>query len=124
MVPDEKQAELASAHAGFDPWRALTAEPRAVGLGQAGAGLRTSVNLELAAARAGGRDAVHRPWPVDAFGAALEADGVEVVQAATRVAHRHEYLRRPTSAALSPDSEAHLTALGARAAAARRGASS
>lgn len=85
------------ARAGRDPWAELRAATGArVGLGRAGDALPTARVLELAAAHALARDAVHDPLVASALQAALPsvwADGV--VQVASAAPDRATYLRRP-----------------------------
>jgi ethanolamine ammonia-lyase small subunit len=76
-----------------DPLDALRAATRArVALGRAGDALPTSRLLELRAAHAAARDAVHSPLDVDALVAELDRDPVRVTSAASG---RAEYLQRP-----------------------------
>lgn len=78
---------------GWDAWRALVAcSPARIGLGRAGAGVRTAVHLELLAAHAAARDAVHLAWDVEATRAALELPSCVV---RSSVADRQDYLLRP-----------------------------
>ena len=79
-----------------DPLAALRAATRArVALGRAGDALPTADLLELRAAHAAARDAVHLPLDVDAVTAQARELGVEVLHAASRALDRAEYLTRP-----------------------------
>ncbi len=95
-----------------DPWRALAAlTPARIGLGRAGAHLTTRTQLELAAAHAAARDAVHAPWDIAGFGHALREAGLPVVAVGSRVHDRRQYLERPDlGRLLLPGSEASLAA--------------
>ncbi|MGU3502952.1 ethanolamine ammonia-lyase subunit EutC [Mycobacterium sp. C31M] len=67
-----------------------------IGLGRAGTALPTRQVLELAAAHAAARDAVHIPLDTDELSAAVRAVGIgEPVLATSRATSRDEYLRRP-----------------------------
>ncbi len=74
----------------WDAWRELVAlSPARIGLGRAGAGVRTEVHLAFQAAHAAARDAVHVAWdPSDM----RVFDGVEVRSCAP---DRQTYLLRP-----------------------------
>jgi ethanolamine ammonia-lyase small subunit len=75
---------------------ALRASTRArVALGRAGDALPTSELLELRAAHAAARDAVHAPLDADAVAADVEALGLDVVRVTSAAAGRAEYLKRP-----------------------------
>jgi ethanolamine ammonia-lyase small subunit len=79
-----------------DPLAALRASTRArVALGRAGDALPTSELLELRAAHAAARDAVHAPLAADAVAADVEALGPDVVRVTSAAAGRAEYLKRP-----------------------------
>ncbi|SFM56347.1 Ethanolamine ammonia-lyase light chain [Pseudonocardia ammonioxydans] len=79
-----------------DPLDVLRASTRArVALGRAGDALPTGRLLELRAAHAAARDAVHTPLDVDAVAGAIAGLGVEVRQAAGAPRDRGEYLTRP-----------------------------
>lgn len=79
-----------------DPLDVLRASTRArVALGRAGDALPTGRLLELRAAHAAARDAVHTPLDVDAVAGALAGLGVEVLHAAGAPHDRGEYLTRP-----------------------------
>jgi ethanolamine ammonia-lyase small subunit len=76
-----------------DPLERLRGSTRArVALGRAGDALPTSRLLELRAAHAAARDAVHSPLDVDALAAELGGSPVRVTSAAS---DRAEYLQRP-----------------------------
>ncbi|GAA3234958.1 ethanolamine ammonia-lyase subunit EutC [Pseudonocardia petroleophila] len=76
-----------------DPLDALRAATRArVALGRAGDALPTARLLELRAAHAAARDAVHAPLDVDALATDLDGTVLRVTSAATS---RAEYLQRP-----------------------------
>lgn len=81
----------------IDPLDVLRASTRArVALGRAGDALPTARLLELRAAHAAARDAVHSPLDADALAAAIRDElGVEVVHARSAVRDRAEYLTRP-----------------------------
>ena len=67
-----------------------------IGLGRAGNALPTREVLELAAAHAAARDAVHIPLDTDALAAAVRAVGIgEPMVVTSRATTREEYLRRP-----------------------------
>ena len=67
-----------------------------IGLGRAGTALPTREVLELAAAHAAARDAVHIPLDVDELGGTLRTVGIgEPIVATSRATSRDEYLRRP-----------------------------
>ncbi len=67
-----------------------------IGLGRAGTALPTREVLELAAAHAAARDAVHIPLDTDEISRAVRAVGIgEPVLATSRATSRDEYLRRP-----------------------------
>ena len=67
-----------------------------IGLGRAGTALPTREVLELAAAHAAARDAVHIPLDTDEISRAVRAVGSgEPVLATSRATSRDEYLRRP-----------------------------
>jgi len=76
-----------------DPLETLRDATRArVALGRAGDALPTARLLELRAAHAAARDAVHTPLDVDALAAELGGDPLRVTSAASG---RAEYLQRP-----------------------------
>lgn len=67
-----------------------------IGLGRAGNSLPSRQVLEISAAHAAARDAVHEPLDIDAFTAAIRAVGIgEPSLVHSRAASREEYLRRP-----------------------------
>lgn len=67
-----------------------------IGLGRAGNGLPTRRVLELAAAHAAARDAVHVPLDVDQLREAVLEVGIgEPTLVTSRAVSRDEYLRRP-----------------------------
>ena len=67
-----------------------------IGLGRAGNALPTRRVLELAAAHAAARDAVHIPLDVEQLAAQVREIGIgEPVLATSRATSRDEYLRRP-----------------------------
>ena len=81
---------------GTDPLDVLRASTRArVALGRAGDALPTARLLELRAAHAAARDAVHSPLDVDALAGAVAALGVDTLRAAGAPRDRAEYLTRP-----------------------------
>ncbi|MFP5019744.1 ethanolamine ammonia-lyase subunit EutC [Pseudonocardia phyllosphaerae] len=79
-----------------DPLDVLRASTRArVALGRAGDALPTARLLELRAAHAAARDAVHTPLDVDALRSAIGDLGVETLPVTGAPADRAEYLTRP-----------------------------
>lgn len=67
-----------------------------IGLGRAGNALPTRRVLELAAAHAAARDAVHVPLDVDRLREAVRAVGIgEPTVVTSKATSRDEYLRRP-----------------------------
>jgi len=88
-----------------DLWRrARTTTPARIGLGRAGDALPTARVMELNAARAAARDAVHVPLDVETLRVDLEATGLgRPVLASSRAADRTEYLRRPDLGRLPGD---------------------
>lgn len=73
----------------------LTTQSR-IGLGRVGDALPTRRVLELSAAHASARDAVHEPLAVQEFQAAVEAVGLGAATVVTsQASSRSEYLRRP-----------------------------
>lgn len=67
-----------------------------IGLGRAGTALPTRQVLELAAAHAAARDAVHIPLDTEDLAGAVRAVGIgEPVLVTSRAGSREEYLRRP-----------------------------
>ncbi|MGW0161555.1 ethanolamine ammonia-lyase subunit EutC [Mycobacterium sp. NPDC003323] len=78
-----------------------------IGLGRAGTALPTRQVLELAAAHAAARDAVHIPLDVDDLGRAVRAVGIgEPVVVTSRAGSRDEYLRRPDLGRIPAESPA------------------
>lgn len=79
-----------------DPLELLRASTRArVALGRAGDALPTSRLLELRAAHAAARDAVHSPLDVDAVAGRIGELGMRTLRAAGAPRNRAEYLARP-----------------------------
>ncbi|QBJ95604.1 ethanolamine ammonia-lyase subunit EutC [Rhodococcus sp. ABRD24] len=78
-------------------WEDLRRSTQArIGLGRAGDALPTDRVLELRAAHAAARDAVHDPLDAEAFAARVAAVGLgEPVLVRSRARNRGEYLRRP-----------------------------
>jgi ethanolamine ammonia-lyase small subunit len=78
-----------------------------IGLGRAGNGLPTRRVLELAAAHAAARDAVHVPLDLDRLREAVLEVGIgEPTVVTSRAVSRDEYLRRPDLGRLPADSMA------------------
>ncbi|MCF7550577.1 ethanolamine ammonia-lyase subunit EutC [Pseudonocardia sp. WMMC193] len=77
----------------FDRLRAATRAR--VALGRAGDALPTAELLELRAAHAAARDAVHAPLDAEALAGEIRALGHEVVRVHSAAADRAEYLQRP-----------------------------
>jgi ethanolamine ammonia-lyase small subunit len=76
-----------------------------IGLGRAGNALPTRQVLELAAAHAAARDAVHIPLDVDALAAEVRQVGIgEPTAVTSRATSREEYLRRPDLGRLPDES--------------------
>lgn len=93
-VPDD--AVPAAVPDDADPLRMLRAATSArVGLGRAGDALPTARLLELRAAHAAARDAVHAPLDAPAVVEQVRALGVEAVGARSMAADRAQYLQRP-----------------------------
>ncbi|QUS42496.1 ethanolamine ammonia-lyase subunit EutC [Tardiphaga alba] len=78
---------------GLADLRRLT--PARVGLGRAGASLRTQALLDFTLDHARARDAVHAPFEAAAIAAALNALGRSAVVVSSLVADRADYLKRP-----------------------------
>lgn len=79
-----------------DPFDRLRAATRArVALGRAGDALPTAELLELRAAHAAARDAVHAPLDAEALADEIGALGHDVVRVHSAAADRTEYLQRP-----------------------------
>ncbi|MFJ8108860.1 ethanolamine ammonia-lyase subunit EutC [Streptomyces sp. NPDC096132] len=77
-----------------DLWSALRRRTQArIGLGRAGAALPTRHRLELQAAHAAARDAVHSPFAPDTVAAALP--GMPTVRVRSAAPDRLTYLQRP-----------------------------
>ncbi|MFF4347439.1 ethanolamine ammonia-lyase subunit EutC [Streptomyces sp. NPDC001530] len=75
-------------------WASLRRHTQArIGLGRAGSGLPTRHRLELQAAHAAARDAVHSPFDPDAVAAALT--GVPTIRVRSAAPDRLTYLQRP-----------------------------
>lgn len=75
-----------------------------IGLGRTGDALPTADVLELRAAHAAARDAVHNPLDVNALAAQVNALGLgEAVHIRSRATDRSEYLRRPDLGRLPSD---------------------
>ncbi|BBL74268.1 ethanolamine ammonia-lyase subunit EutC [Methylomagnum ishizawai] len=77
----------------WEPLRRFT--QARIGLGRAGHALPTGALLDFQLAHARARDAVHLPWDIEGFAAAVRALGSECLILETPVADRGEYLRRP-----------------------------
>ncbi|MCV7194515.1 ethanolamine ammonia-lyase subunit EutC [Mycolicibacterium brumae] len=94
-----------------DFWGALrTTTSARIGLGRAGNSLPSRDVLDLAAAHAAARDAVHEPLDTDAMIAAAREVGLgEPTVVTSRAANRAEYLRRPDLGRL-PAEPMNLTA--------------
>lgn len=86
-------------------WNELRASTQArIGLGRAGNGLPSREVLELSAAHAAARDAVHVPLDVAALADAAAAVGLgEPAVVRSRATSRGEYLRRPDLGRLPAD---------------------
>ncbi|WP_328480671.1 ethanolamine ammonia-lyase subunit EutC [Streptomyces sp. NBC_00377] len=91
-------------------WAALRLRTQArIGLGRAGSALPTRHRLELQAAHAAARDAVHSPFDPDAVAARLT--GTSVVRVRSAAPDRLTYLQRPDlGRRLNPVDRAHLPA--------------
>ncbi|MGW0614993.1 ethanolamine ammonia-lyase subunit EutC [Streptomyces sp. NPDC002788] len=91
-------------------WTALRRHTQArIGLGRAGTGLPTRHRLELQAAHATARDAVHSPFDPDTVAAALP--GVPTVRVRSAAPDRLTYLQRPDlGRRLHPTDRARLPA--------------
>ena len=93
------------APAAQDFWAALrlTTQSR-IGLGRAGDSLPTRHVLELKAAHAAARDAVHEPLDTDSFAGRVSAVGIgRPLIVTSQAASRSEYLRRPDLGRLPMD---------------------
>lgn len=85
VAPPESDAAL---------WASLRRHTQArIGLGRAGSALPTRHRLELQAAHAAARDAVHSPFEPDAVAAALT--GVPTIRVRSAAPDRLTYLQRP-----------------------------
>jgi len=79
-----------------DPWIDLRRYTQArIAQGRAGCGTPTVAQLDFQLAHAMARDAVHLPWAVDQFAAALFDLGLKTVSLATATENRGHYLQRP-----------------------------
>ncbi|QXP82729.1 ethanolamine ammonia-lyase subunit EutC [Methylococcus sp. Mc7] len=79
-----------------DRWSELRTLTQArIALGHAGHALPTAALLDFQLAHASARDAVHKPWDVEAFAEGVRALGLRPLLLATPVADRAEYLKRP-----------------------------
>ncbi|MET8164113.1 ethanolamine ammonia-lyase subunit EutC [Streptomyces sp. NPDC005329] len=89
-------------------WASLRLRTQArIGLGRAGSALPTRHRLELQAAHAAARDAVHSPFDPDAVAARLT--GTPVVRVRSAAPDRTTYLQRPDlGRRLNPVDRAHL----------------
>lgn len=89
--------ELAAQKAAQEFWNELRKTTQArIGLGRAGNALPTREVLDLAAAHAAARDAVHIPLDIEGFAAAIREVGIgEPAIVRSRAHSREEYLRRP-----------------------------
>ncbi|WP_449348871.1 ethanolamine ammonia-lyase subunit EutC [Streptomyces shaanxiensis] len=94
--------------AASDLWSALRRRTQArIGLGRAGSALPTRHRLELQAAHAAARDAVHSPFAPDVIAAGLP--GTPTVRVRSAAADRLTYLQRPDlGRRLDPVDRAHL----------------
>lgn len=89
-------------------WSSLRQRTQArIGLGRAGSALPTRHRLELQAAHAAARDAVHSPFEPDVIAAALA--GTPTVRVRSSAPDRLTYLQRPDlGRRLDPTDRAHL----------------
>jgi ethanolamine ammonia-lyase small subunit len=79
-----------------DRWSELRTLTQArIALGHAGHALPTAALLDFQLAQAAARDAVRKPWNIEAFAEGVHALGLRPLLLATPVADRAEYLRRP-----------------------------
>ncbi|MFC4500855.1 MULTISPECIES: ethanolamine ammonia-lyase subunit EutC [Streptomyces] len=97
-----------SSSGGADLWPELRRRTQArIGLGRAGSALPTRHRLELQAAHAAARDAVHSPFAPDAVAAQLT--GTPVIRVRSAAPDRLTYLQRPDlGRRLDPTDRAHL----------------
>lgn len=88
-------------------WAELRRNTQArIGLGRTGDALPTADVLELRAAHAAARDAVHNPLDVEVLAAQVKSLGLgDPVQVRSRAGSRSEYLRRPDLGRLPGESE-------------------
>ncbi|MFF4587926.1 ethanolamine ammonia-lyase subunit EutC [Streptomyces sp. NPDC001388] len=95
---------------GGDPWPALRRRTQArIGLGRAGTALPTRHRLELQAAHAAARDAVHSPFAPERVAAGLP--GMATVRVRSAAPDRPTYLQRPDlGRRLDATDRAHLPA--------------
>ncbi|MFF4658037.1 ethanolamine ammonia-lyase subunit EutC [Streptomyces sp. NPDC001381] len=95
---------------GGDPWPALRHRTQArIGLGRAGTALPTRHRLELQAAHAAARDAVHSPFAPERVAAGLP--GMATVRVRSAAPDRPTYLQRPDlGRRLDATDRAHLPA--------------
>ncbi|GAB2957293.1 ethanolamine ammonia-lyase subunit EutC [Streptomyces pseudoechinosporeus] len=91
-------------------WATLRRHTQArIGLGRAGSGLPTRHRLELQAAHAAARDAVHSPFEPDVVAAGLAGTGLATVRVRSAAADRLTYLQRPDLGRRLEDTDrAHL----------------
>ncbi|WP_084514523.1 ethanolamine ammonia-lyase subunit EutC [Nocardia acidivorans] len=104
-LPDPSSA--ANNVAAQEFWSELRRTTQArIGLGRTGDALPTADVLELRAAHAAARDAVHKPLDVESLAAQVKSLGLgDPVHMRSRAADRSEYLRRPDLGRLPGDSE-------------------
>ena len=105
MSGDDQRRGPTTTPVGWDPWRHIAPTPARIGLGRAGAALRTPVHLAFQAAHAAARDAVMQPWDPDELRATIP----DLIAVRSRARDRQEYLLRPDlGRQLDPDSLAAL----------------
>lgn len=105
MSGDDQRRRSTTTPTGWDPWRDIAPTPARIGLGRAGAALRTPVHLAFQAAHAAARDAVMQPWDPDELRATIP----DLIAVRSRARDRQEYLLRPDlGRQLDPDSLAAL----------------
>lgn len=79
-----------------NPWAHLRRHtPARIALGRSGISLPNTAQLAFQLAHAQARDAVHRPFDVDATAVAIEALGLPTLRAHSAAADRMIYLQRP-----------------------------
>jgi ethanolamine ammonia-lyase small subunit len=102
-------SEMVSTATDATMWAALRRRTQArIGLGRAGSALPTRHRLELQAAHAAARDAVHTPFEPETVAAALP--GIPVVRVRSAAPDRLTYLQRPDlGRRLEPDDRKRLT---------------